>query len=86
MTKITPERAALIERIKVAAAALEIPQEAVDHVIKQGTSCHRAKAVQVLSAFAGEHGVSLDYLIANDLGTTFRFASLSLKARRPKAA
>ncbi len=44
MTRIDPKRAALIERIKIAAAALEIPQEAVDHVVKHGTSYHRSKA------------------------------------------
>ena len=38
--------------IKIAAAALEIPQEAVDHVIKHGTSRHRSKACTVLCEFA----------------------------------
>ncbi len=38
MSKIAPERAALIERIKAAAAALEIPQEVADHVSKHGTA------------------------------------------------
>ncbi len=64
MTKIDPERAATMERIKIAAAALEIPQEAVNHVVKHGTSRHRSKAVTVLCAFAVEYGVSLDYLIS----------------------
>ncbi len=86
MTKITPERAALIERIKVAAAALEIPQEAVDNVIKHGTSYHLSKATEVLVAFAGEYGVPLDYLIAGDLGAMFRYASLWYKVPRPNAA
>jgi hypothetical protein len=86
MSKISAERAALIARIKVAAAALEIPQEAIDHVVKHGSSQRRAKATKVLCAFAVKYGVSLDYLIANDLGTTFRFASLSLKDKRPKVA
>ena len=48
MSKISPEKAALIERIKIAGAALEIPQEAVDHVVKHGTSYHRSKAAGVL--------------------------------------
>ncbi len=86
MTTITPERAALIERIKVAAAALEIPQEAVDRVIKHGTSYHRCKAAEVLVAFAGEYGISLDYLIAGDLGSMFRYTSLWYKAPRSNAA
>ena len=86
MTKIDPERAAAIERIKIAAAALEIPQEAVDHVIKHGTSRHRSKAVTVLCAFAIEYGISLDYLITDDLAATFRCAALWMKATRSKAA
>ena len=86
MTKIEPERAAAIERIKIAAAALEIPQEAVNHVIKHGTSRHRSKAVTVLCDFAIEYGVSLDYLIADDLTSTFRSAALWNKATRRKAA
>ncbi len=86
MTKITPERAALIERLKIAAAALEIPQAAVDDVIKHGTSRHRGKAVKVLVSFAGEYGVSLDYLISGNLDAMFRCASLWYKAPRSNAA
>ncbi len=86
MTTITPERAALIERIKVAAAALEIPQEAVDHVVKHGTSYHLSKATKVLVAFAGEYGISLDYLISGNLDAMFRCASLWYKAPRSNAA
>ncbi len=83
--KTTPaERAALIERIKVAAAALDIPQEAVAHVVKHGTSYHLSKATGVLVAFACDYGVSLDYLISGNLDSMFRAAAL-LKAR-PKAA
>jgi len=86
MTKIAPERVALIERIKIAAKALEIPQAAVDRVIKHGTSYHRSKATEVLCAFAGEYGISLDYLISGNLDAMFRFASLWYKAPRSNAA
>ncbi len=85
MTTITPERAKLIERIKVAAAALEIPQAAVDRVIKHGTSYHRTKATRVLVAFAGTYGISLDYLIAGDIGPMMRYASIWLKDARSAA-
>ena len=86
MSRISPERAALIERIKIAAAALEIPQEAVDHVVKHGTSRHRSKALDVLLAFTAEHGVSLDYLITGDLVPMFRCVSHWMKITRSKAA
>ncbi len=86
MSKISPERAAVIERIKIAAAALEIPQEAIDHVIKHGTSRHLSKHLTVLFDFAGEYGISLDYLISDDLYATFRSAAILLKVRKPKAA
>ena len=86
MTKIDTDRAALTERIKVAAAALEIPPEAVADVLKHGTSRHRTKALDVLLAFAFEHGISLDYLITGDLGAMLRAASTLLKATRPVAA
>ncbi len=86
MTKIDPKRAALMERIKIAAAALDIPQDAVDHVIKHGTSRHLSKHLTVLLAFAAEYGISLDYLITGDLAAMFRCASLLNKATRPKAA
>ncbi len=86
MTKIDPDRTATMERIKIAAAALEIPQEAVDHVIKHGTSRHRSKALDVLLAFAAEYGISLDYLITGDLVPMFRCASLWMKATRSNAA
>ena len=86
MTKIDPERAAVIERIKIAAAALEIPQDAVDQVIKHGSSRHRSKALEVLLAFVDEYGISLDYLITGDLVPMFRSASLWMKATRRKAA
>ncbi len=86
MTKITPERAALIERLKIAAAALEIPQEAVDHVIKHGSGYHTRKATEVLVAFAGEYGISLDYLISGNLDAMFRCTSLLWKTPRSNAA
>ncbi len=86
MTKIDPERAATIERIKIAAVALEIPAGAVDHVLRNGTSRHRGKALQVLLEFAAEYGISLDYLITGDLDAMFRCASLWMKATRSKAA
>ncbi len=86
MTKVDPARTALMARIKIAAAALEIPREAVDRVIKHGTSRHRSKALEVLLAFAAEYGVSLDYLITGDLVPMFRCASLWMKATRSKAA
>jgi len=84
--KTTPaERATLIERIKIAAAALEIPQEAVDDVTKHGTNYHRSKASRVLVAFAGAYGVSLDYLIADDIGPMLKYASIWLKDTRSAA-
>ncbi len=79
MSKISPERAALIERIKIAAAALEIPQEAVDHVLKHGTSYHRSKACKVLCEFAIEYGVSLDWLIAGDIEALLKYAAIGFK-------
>ncbi len=93
MKTITPkraaliaDRAALIERIKVAAAALDIPQEAVDDVTKHGTSYHLSRATGVLVAFADEYGVSLDYLISGNLDAMFRCTSLLQKAPRSNAA
>ena len=86
MSKIDHDRAAMIERIKIAAAALKIPQAAVDDVIKHGTNRHRSKAVTVLLAFTGTYGISLDYLITGDLGMMFRCASPLLKAPGSKAA
>ena len=80
------ERATLIERIKAAAAALDIPQEAVDHVSKHGTSYHLSRATEVLVAFAGEYGVSLDYLIADNLDEMFKCTSLLRKAPSSNAA
>ena len=85
MSKIDPDRAALIERIKIAAAALEIPQAAVDRVIKNGTSYHRTKATKVLCAFSGTYGISLDYLIAGDIGPILTYASIWLKDTRSEA-
>ena len=85
MSKIAPERVALIERIKIAAKALEIPQAAVDRVIKQGTSYHRTKASMVLCAFAGTYGISLDYLIADDIGPMMKYAAIWLKETRSAA-
>ncbi len=79
MTKIDPRRAALMERIKIAAAALEIPQEAVDHVVKHGTSYHRSKACTVLGEFAIEYGVSLDWLIAGDIAALLKYAAIGFK-------
>ena len=86
MSKIDPDRAAMIERIKIAAAALKIPQAAVDDVIKHGTSRHRSKAVTVLLAFTGAYGISLDFLITGDLGAMLRAASALMKATRSNAA
>ncbi len=86
MTTITPERAALIERIKVAAAALEIPQEAVDHVVKHGTSYHLSKACTVLCEFAIEYSVSLDWLIAGDIAALLKYAAIGYKITTPKGA
>ena len=85
MSKIAPERVALIDRIKIAAAALEIPQAAVDDVIKHGTSYHLSKASRVLVTFAVTYGVSLDYLIAGDIGPTLKYASIWLKETRSAA-
>ncbi len=79
MSKIDPDRAALIERIKIAAAALEIPQEAFDHVIKHGTSYHRSKACTVLCEFAIEYGVSLDWLIVGDIKALLKYAAIGYK-------
>ncbi len=79
MSKITPERAALIERIKAAAAALEIPKEAVDHVVKHGTSYHRSKACKVLCDFAVKYGVSLDWLITDDIEALLKYAAIGHK-------
>ncbi len=79
MSRISPERAALIERIKIAAAALEIPREAVDHVVKHGTSYHRSKACTVLCEFAIEHGVSLDWLISGDIAALLNYAAIGFK-------
>ncbi len=86
MSKLAPERAAMIERIKVAAKALEIPQEAVDRVIKHGSSYHTRKATEVLVAFSGEYGISLDYLISGNFDAIFRCAAILWKASRSNAA
>ena len=86
MSKIDPDRAATIDRIKIAAAALEIPKEAVDHVIRHGTSRHRGKAVTVLCDFAVEYGVSLDWLIAGDIGALIQYAAIGYKVSRARAA
>ena len=85
MTKLAAERVALIERIKIAAAALEIPQAAVDDVTKHGTSYHLSKASKVLCEFAVTYGVSLDYLIAGDIGQMLKYASIWLKETRSAA-
>ena len=82
MSKISPERAALIERIKIAAAALEIPQEAVDGVIKHGTSYHRSKACKVIGKFAIDYGVSLDWLISGDIAALLKYAAIGYKITR----
>ena len=79
MSKIDPKRTALIERIRIAASALEIPQEAVDHVIKHGTSYHRSKACTVLCGFAVEHGVSLDWLICGDIAALLKYAAIGFR-------
>jgi len=79
MSRIDPKRAALIARIKIAAAALELPQEAVDHVCKHGTSYHRAKACTVLCEFAVKYGVSLDWLISDDIAALLKYAAIGFK-------
>ncbi len=79
MSRIDPKRAALIARIKIAAAALELPQEAVDHVVKHGTSYHRSKACKVLGEFAVEYGVSLDWLISDDIAALIKYAAIGFK-------
>ncbi len=86
MIKIDPKRAALIERIRVAAAALEIPQEAVDHVIRHGTNTRTGKACTVLCEFAIEYGVSLDWLIAGDIAALLKYAAIGYKITMPKGA
>ncbi len=86
MSKIDPKRAALIERIKIAAAALEIPQEAVDRVTKHGTSYHRSKACTVLCEFAIEYGVSLDWLISGDIAALLKYAAIGFKISMSKGA
>ncbi len=86
MTKIDPKRAALIERIRVAAEALEIPREAVDDVIKHGTSYHRAKACKVLCDFAVKYGVSLDWLICGDIAALLKYAAIGYKISHARAA
>ncbi len=86
MSRISPERAALMERIKIAAAALEIPQEAVDHVIKHGTSYHRSKACTVLCGFSLEYGISLDWLISDDIAALLKYAAIGFKITRARAA
>ena len=59
-----------------AAEVLEIPREAVDHVIKHGTNPRTEKACKVLCEFTVKHGVSLDYLISNDLESMFRYTAI----------
>ena len=86
MSKIAPERVALIERIKIAAAALEIPQEAVKHVIQHGSSYHRCSATKVLCAFSIEHGVPLDWLISDDIAALLRYAAIGFKITSRRAA
>ncbi len=86
MSKIDHDRAALIARIKIAAAALEIPQEAVDHVIKHGTSHHRTKACKVLCDFAVEYGVSLDWLICGDIAALLKYAAIGYRITSARAA
>jgi len=86
MSKVDPKRAALIERIKIAATALEIPQDAVDHVIKKGSSYHLTSHPTVLVAFAVEYGISLDYLISDNIDSSLRNASHWWKYTRPKVA
>ncbi len=86
MSKLTPERTALIARIKVAAEALDIPPETVKHVIQHGTGYHRSKAAQVLGAFSIEHGVSLDWLICGDIEALLKYAAIGHKLSIAKAA
>ena len=86
MSKVDPDRTALIERIKIAASALEIPQEAVDHVVKHGTSYHRSKACTVLCDFAVKYGVSLDWLIAGDIEALLKYAAIGFRVTHARAA
>ncbi len=83
--KMDAERAALIERIKIAAAALEIPQEDVDHVLKHGTSYHRSKAAGVLCEFALKYGVSLDWLISGDIAALLKYAAIGFRVTMTSA-
>jgi len=70
---------AITARIKIAAAALEIPQEAVDHVVKHGTNPRTGKACKVLCEFALKYGVSLDWLIAGDIAALLKYAAIGFK-------
>jgi hypothetical protein len=82
-----PERNAMIDRIKIAAEALDIPQDAVDHVIKNGSSRHLVKATGVLLEFCQEYGVSLDYMISDSLtGMIRHYSSYYYRKQRTDAA
>ena len=70
---------AITARIRVAAEALEIPQEAVDHVIRHGTNTRTGKACKVLCEFALKYGVSLDWLIAGDIEALLKYAAIGFK-------
>ena len=86
MTKIDPDRIAMIARIEIAAEALEIPREAVDHAIKHGTNPRTGKACKVLCGFAVEHGVSLDWLIGGDIAALLKYAAIGFKITMSSAA
>ena len=77
---------AVIARIRTAAQALEIPADAVDHVIKHGISPHRSKACTVLGDFAVEYGISLDWLICGDITPLLKYASIGHKISMATAA
>jgi len=64
---------------------LEIPQDAVDHVVRHGTSRHRSKAVTVLCNFALKYGVSLDWLIAGDIAALLKYASIGFRVTMTSA-
>ncbi len=80
MTKdVEITKKAITARIRVAAEALEIPQEAVDQIIRHGTHPRTGKACRVLCEFAVEHGVSLDWLICGDIAALLKYAAIGFK-------
>ena len=77
---------AITARIKIAAEALELPQEAVDHVVKHGTNTRTGKACKVLCEFAVEYGVSLDWLISGDIAALLKYAAIGFEITHARAA